>query len=88
MTGAATRTSALAIFGGVVATAAAWIALGLPFACVGALATITYAASMPSVIGTTRVAQGAAPDHREVRKWRKEHPGATITEAIAAVSER
>ncbi|MEK6310441.1 MAG: hypothetical protein V4737_04050 [Curtobacterium sp.] len=42
----------------------------------------------PSVIGSTRIPEGASPDALEVRKWREEHPGATISEAIAAVSER
>lgn len=88
MTRSTARTPALVVLGGTVATIGAWLALGLPYACLGALATITYAASTPSVIGSTRVPEGAAPDPREVRRWREEHPGATISEAIAAVSGR
>ncbi|WP_439689203.1 hypothetical protein ACRQ4C_14805 [Curtobacterium sp. SP.BCp] len=88
MTTPTARTSALVVFGGTAATIGAWLALGLPYACLGALATLAYAASMPSVIGSMRVPEGAAPDPRDVRRWREEHPGATISEAIAAVSER
>lgn len=79
---------ALVILGGLVATIGAWLALGLLSACLGALATIAYVTFAPSVIGTARVPGGAAPDPHDVRKWREEHPGATISEAIAAVSER
>ncbi|MFJ4297850.1 hypothetical protein [Curtobacterium sp. NPDC089689] len=79
---------ALVILGGTAATIGAGLALGLPYACLGALATITYAAVAPSVIGVTRVPPGAAPDPREVREWREAHPGATISEAIAAMSGR
>ena len=88
MTRSTARTSALMVLGGTAATIGAWLALGLPYACLGALATLTYAASTPSVIGSTRVPQDAAPDPRAVREWREAHPGATISEAIAATSGR
>lgn len=79
---------ALVIVSGIVTTVGAGLTLGVQYLCLGALATITYAAFAPSVIGSTRVPEGAAPDPREVKKWREEHPGATISEAIAATSGR
>ncbi|KTR03229.1 hypothetical protein [Curtobacterium luteum] len=78
----------LVILGGIVTTIGAGLTLGFQYLCLGALATITYAAFAPSVIDSTRVPEGAAADPREVKKWREEHPGAIVSEAIAAVSER
>ncbi|WP_022902992.1 hypothetical protein [Curtobacterium sp. B8] len=88
MTARVRRGPTVVIVGGIAATIGAWLALGLLDACLGALATLAYAASAPSVVGATRVPDGAAPDPRSVRKWREEHPDATISEAIAALSER
>lgn len=76
------------ILGGIVTTVGAGLTLGFQYLCIGALATITYAAFAPSVFGSTRIPEGACPDPLEARRWREEHPGATISEAIAAVSER
>lgn len=73
--------------GGVVVTFGAWLVLDLLDACVAALATITWAASAPSVIGTTPIPQGASPDPAAVRRWRAEHPSSTVSEAIAAVTK-
>lgn len=78
---------ALVLLGGLVATVGAWLTLDLLDACVAALATITWAASAPSVIGTTPIPQGASPDPAAVRRWRAEHPSSTVSEAIAAVTK-
>ncbi len=75
------------LLGGVVASVGAWLSLGHPYLHLGALGTVTSAAFAPRTIGTARIPDGIRPGPREVRKWRKEHPGATITEAIAAVAE-
>jgi hypothetical protein len=81
-------TPALVILGGLVSTIGAGLSLGLLYACLGALATLAYAASLPSVIGTSHIPDGAAPDPRAVREWREEHPGATISQAVAALAQR
>jgi hypothetical protein len=78
---------ALSVLGGLVATVGAWLTLDLLYACVAALATTTWTASAPSVIGTTPIPQGASPDPAAVRRWRAEHPSSTVSEAIAAVTK-
>lgn len=53
------------------------------------LATLWFAASGPSIIGTTNLADDAGGlDPREVRRYREDHPGTTISEAAAAVARR
>ncbi len=79
---------ALIVCGGLAATAGAWYALDLVYACVAALGTLTYAAFASPVIGSTAVPPGSTPDPTEVRRWREQHPGSTVSEAIAAVSAR
>jgi len=82
------RAPALIILGGVVSTACAWIALDLLYACLAALATITYAAFAPSIVGSTPISPGSTPDPAQVRRWRETHPGSTVSEAIDAVDDR
>lgn len=81
------RVPTLVLLGGVVVTFGTWLVLDLLDACVAALATITWAASAPSVIGTTPIPQGASPDPAAVRRWRAKHPSSTVSEAIAAVTK-
>ncbi|ROQ19019.1 hypothetical protein EDF25_3608 [Curtobacterium sp. PhB131] len=81
------RVPTLGLVGGVVVTCGAWLVLDLLYACVAALATLTWAASSPSVIGTAPIPQGASPDRAAVRRWRAEHPSSTVSEAIAAVTK-
>lgn len=81
------RVPTLDLVGGVVVTCGTWLVLDLLSACVAALATITWAASAPSIIGTTPIPQGASPDPAAVRRWRAQHPSSTVSEAIAAVTK-
>lgn len=78
---------ALIIFGGIVVTISALVTLGMLYACLAALGTVAYAAFAPSIVGTARVRPGASVDPAEVRRWREAHPGATVSEAIQAVSK-
>lgn len=80
-------TPALIIIAGVVASVVAWVTLDLVYACLVSLATISYAAYAPSVIGNTSIPSGATPDAALVRRWREEHPDATISDAIAATTK-
>ncbi|GAA1494370.1 hypothetical protein [Curtobacterium herbarum] len=72
------------------ATAGLLLALDEPLpAAVAALAALWLADRRP-VIGDTPVPPEAAAgvDVRAVRQYREEHPGATITEAVAATTRR
>lgn len=81
------RAPAWIVLFGIVATAGAWLSLDLLYACLAALATITYAAFAPSIVGSTPIPPGSAPDPAEVRSWRETHPDSTVSEAIDTVTK-
>lgn len=82
------RAPACIVLLGIVSTAGAWLSLDLLYACLAALATITYAAFAPSIVGSTPIHPGSAPDPAQVRSWRETHPDSTMSEAIDAVTKR
>ncbi len=82
------RAPACIVLLGIVSTAGAWLSLDLLYACLAALATITYAAFAPSIVGSTPIHPGSAPDPAQVRSWRETHPDSTVSEAIDAVTKR
>ncbi|MDT0212134.1 hypothetical protein [Curtobacterium sp. BRD11] len=49
-------------------------------------ATLWVATTGPSVFGRARIAPGTMVDPAEVRRYRKEHPGSTISDAVVAVA--
>lgn len=76
-------------------TCAGFVAAGLALAlfgslcaCAVAVATLWYATSGKSIIGETVVPPGSNVDPSEVRRYRLEHPGTTISEAAAALAGR
>jgi len=84
-----TRGRALVSLGGVVAAFAAFALFGALPAGMLSLATLWFAASGPGAVGTSAPASDAtAIDPRAVRRYREDHPGATISEAVAAVARR
>lgn len=82
------RAPACIVLFGIVSTVGAWLSLDLLYACLAALATITYAAFAPSIVGSTPIPPGCAPDPAKVRSWRETHPDSTVSEAIDAVTKR
>jgi hypothetical protein len=82
------RAPACIVLFGIVSTVGAWLSLDLLYACLAALATITYAAFAPSIVGSTPIHPGSAPDPAQVRSWRETHPDSTVSEAIDAVTKR
>lgn len=78
---------AFIILGGIVVTISALVTLGMLYACLAALGTVTYAAFAPSIVGTARVQPGVSIEPADVRRWREAHPGATVSEAIQAISK-
>lgn len=77
---------AILTFAGLAAIGLALALFGSLYACAVALATLCYATSGKSVIGDTSVPPGSNVDPSEVRRYRLEHPGATISEAAAAIA--
>lgn len=83
------RARALLTFGGVVASAGAAALFGVVPAGMLSLATLWFAASGPSIIGRSAVTSDAKNvDPGEVRLYRADHPGTTISEAVAAIGRR
>jgi hypothetical protein len=82
-----TRTQALIILGGLATSIAASALYGVTLAGMVALATLWFASSRPSMVGTLPEAASLdGVDPRAVRRYRKEHPSATIGEAAVAVA--
>jgi len=52
------------------------------------LGTLSFAAFMKPVIGNSAVPAAATITAQEVRRYREQHPGSTISEAAAAVARR
>lgn len=83
------RIRAIVTLVGVAATPIACALFGVLPAGTVALATLWFAASGPSIVGATKPARDAGElDPREVRRYREDHPGTTISEAAAAVARR
>ncbi|MFZ7088901.1 hypothetical protein [Curtobacterium sp. RRHDQ10] len=79
------RGVALTVLGGLASVVIAWVAIDAPIAGMVLLATLVFAASARPVVGNTPISAGTTIDPRAVRRYREQHPGATITEAIAAL---
>lgn len=79
---------AILTFVGLAATGLALALFGPLYACAVAVTTLWYSVSGTSIIGNAAIAPGSDLDPSEVRRYRVEHPGATISEAAAAVAGR
>jgi len=75
-------------FAGFAATGLALALFGSLYACAVAVATLCYATSGKSIIGDTLIPPGSNVEPSEVRRYRLEHPGTTISEAAAAIAGR
>lgn len=73
---------------GVGATTAAFLFTEPAFAGMVLMATLFYAAFSKPIIGSTQVPVNARITVDEVRHYREQHPGSTISEAAAAVARR
>lgn len=82
------RTSALITFAGLAAAVLAFALFGPIEAGIVAIATLCHAAFGTSIVGTSLIPPGTDVDPRDVRRFRREHPEATIREAAAAVARR
>lgn len=82
------RTSAVFTLTGSIAAIIAGALFGPIFAGIVALATVCFAAFGKPILGSTHIPEGTAVDPQEVRRYRLEHPDATISEATAAVARR
>jgi hypothetical protein len=75
--------------GGLTAAMIAYASSGPTIVVVLLLATSCVSAFSRPVIGNTPMARPAASvDPAAVRRYREEHPGATISDAVAAVAHR
>lgn len=82
-------TSTIVTLGGLAASALAFGLFGPGIAGILLLGTISYAAFRSPTIGDTPVIGPAADiSPGDVRRYREEHPGATISDAVAAISRR
>jgi hypothetical protein len=70
---------------GLAAAGLAYALFGMLYAGIVLLATISWAAFGKSFVGSTPVPAGSEIDPAAVRRYREEHPGTTITDAINAV---
>lgn len=78
---------AVVTLGGVTAALIAYTSSAPTIAVVLLLATLLVSALSRPVIGNTPVTEPTSPvDPAAVRRYRQEHPGSTISEAVAAVS--
>lgn len=80
------RTSALITLGGLAAAILAYALFGPIYAGILALATLCFAAFGRSIIGSTTILATKPIDAEAVRRYREEHPGATISEAASVVA--
>lgn len=80
---------AILTLGGLAASSLAFGLFGPMIAGVVLLVTVCCATSRPPIIGDTPVPGTATSvEPREVRRYRETHPGATISDAVAAISRR
>jgi hypothetical protein len=79
------RARAVVTPGGLLASSVACALFGAAPGGMVALATLCFAAFGPSIIGSSSVPSGEI-DPREVRRFRQDRPGPTISEAAAAVT--
>jgi hypothetical protein len=80
---------AVVTLGGATAALIAYASSAPTIAVVLLIATFCVSASSRPVIGNTPVTEPVpSVDPAAVRRWREEHPGATISDAVAAVTRR
>jgi hypothetical protein len=80
---------AICMLGGLAASALAFGLFGPTIAGLVLLATLWCGAFGTPVIGDTPVlGRATSVDPGDVRRYREEHPGATISDAVAAVTHR
>jgi hypothetical protein len=83
------RARALLTFGGLAAALGAVALFGVVPAGMLSLATLWFAASGPSVIGRpTATSDARDVDPRAVRRYRADHPGTTISEAVTTIGRQ
>jgi hypothetical protein len=83
------RARALLTVGGVAASVGAAALFGVVPAGMLSLATLWFAASGPSVIGRPDITSDVDDVHpRAVRRYRADHPGTTISDAVTAIGRR
>lgn len=80
------RTSALITLGGLATAIVAYALFGPIYAGILALATLCFAAFGTSIIGSTTIVTTRPIDPEAVRRYREEHPGATISEAASVIA--
>lgn len=81
-------TPAILTLAGLATAGLALTLFGPLYACADAVATLCYAGSGKSIVGNASIPPGVTVDPQEVRRYRVEHPGVTISEAVAAVAGR
>jgi hypothetical protein len=79
---------AILTFVGLAATGLALALFGPLHACAVAVVTLWCSTSGRSSIGNRVIPAGSDLDPSEVRRYRVDHPGTTISEAAAAVAGR
>lgn len=82
------RTSALITLGGLAAAILAYSLFGPLYAGILAVATLCFAAAGSPIVGTTTILATRPIDPEAVRRYREDHPVATISEAAAAVARK
>jgi len=80
--------SAIVLLGGAAATTAACLFAEPALAGMVFMATVFCAAFTTPIIGNTQVPVNAGISVDEVRRYRLQHSGSTISEAAAAVARR
>jgi hypothetical protein len=74
---------------GLTAAMIAYASAGPTIAGILLLATVCVGAFSRPVIGSTPVSEPTSPvDPAAVRRYREEHPGSTISEAVAAITRQ
>ncbi|MFZ6990628.1 hypothetical protein ACO0E1_01935 [Curtobacterium sp. RRHDQ66] len=76
-------TPAIRTFAGLAAAGLALALFGPLYACAVAVATLWSAGSSKRIVGNAFIPPGMTVDPQEVRRYRVEHPGVTISEAVA-----
>jgi hypothetical protein len=83
------RARALLTVGGVAASVGAVALFGVVPAGMLSLATLWFAASGPSIIGRPDITSHVNDvDPRVVLRYRADHPGTTISDAVTAIGRR
>ena len=80
-------TPAVATLTGLAAACAAYALFGPLLAGMVFFATLSFAAFRKTVFGSTLISGRSKIDPAAVRRYREEHPGTTIADAINAVAD-